>query len=286
MSDKEINKLANLNLAAGVLHGSLGIGLSILAGLKFDNSKNSVDTSTYLINPVRYEPQTDPNGDALPDPPNVITQSGEKFQIGVKKIVSSDTSSIIIMVLLFVFLTAFFHFLIYGLRKTLYTDMINNENNKLRWVEYAITSTLMIILISISLGTKDFQTIILTAVSNIAVMMLGQVIEQMISENRKTEAVLTTVIAWLLFAGYWTIISQTFGNVIGGDAEVPAFVWAIYVLLFIFYTGFGFVQLLQLSGVLKSYFKVEISYISLSFVSKFLLALLIFYGCISRQDIN
>jgi hypothetical protein len=281
----DVNKLANLNLAAGFLHASLGIGLTAWAAAKFDNSINSVDTSTYIVNPTDYVVDVDDDVD-VDDHDDSFEQAGQKINVGVKRVIPTDTSSIIIMVLLFTFITAIFHFVVYGLRKSLYTEMVNKENNWLRWCEYSITATLMIILISISLGTKDFQTILLTAFSNLAVMMLGQVVEKMISEKRFKEAILTTVVAWLLFTSIWAVLTQTFANIISNGADVPDFVWAIFILMFIFFSCFGFVQLLQLCGVFKSYFQVEISYVSLSFISKFLLALLIFWGVLARQDIT
>lgn len=270
-----MHKLANMNLAAGVLHTLMGLGLTAWAATSFDNSINAVDTSLWTIG---MRPVNDASQHA-----DVV--GPQRFNVTVDKTTSSNTVMLIILVILFVFITAIFHYTVYGLRNITYKDMINSSNNWLRWVEYCITSTIMIVLISLSIGLKDFGLFIMMIVSNMVIMMMGHIVERLlVDDKQRSLSILATVAAWLLFAAIWGILTKTFVS-LASRGNMPKFVWAVYILMFIFFSSFGVVQLVQVAGGYnsKNYAVVEISYVSLSFISKVLLALLLFVGIISRQ---
>jgi len=58
----------------------------------------------------------------------------------------------------FLFLSAFFHFLIVKYQKT-YITQIEKGYNTFRWVEYALSSSILITLLAILFGVLDLQTL-------------------------------------------------------------------------------------------------------------------------------
>ena len=78
----------------------------------------------------------------------------------------------------FLFLSGFFHFLIaspWGF--TRYIDELSKGRNRFRWVEYSLSSTLMIVLISLVLGISDIAALIGLGIANVSMILFGWLIE-------------------------------------------------------------------------------------------------------------
>ena len=115
--DAAITKLRKINLAAGLLHLVSLIGILLLSN----------DVSL----PVRATYLTDaPSTDSFSDPVNL-------FNLNISYLVAA-----------FFGLSAAFHFLVSSPKFfPLYADGLRRNQNIFRWVEYSISSSLMIVVI-------------------------------------------------------------------------------------------------------------------------------------------
>jgi hypothetical protein len=256
-----------MNLGAGILHTGVALGLTGWAVSSFDNSKNGIDTSLHTIVP-------DPGDDDLPTDENV------RPTFRIDENIPTSTLSIVIGSIMFVAITAIFHFVIYALRKSYYAKALDNENNSLRWAEYAITSTIMMSIIGFTVGLKTFNAMLLILVSNVVLMSLGDLIEKSKTDARYT-AIALTVIGWVLMLVNFSVLGQAFYYTMNEVPGVPSFVPAVFITMLILFGSFGVIQLLFLGDKID-FVKSEYLYTVLSFVSKTLLVLLVFSGAMAR----
>jgi hypothetical protein len=180
-------------------------------------------------------------------------------------------------VALFSIMSAIAHFYVSGPGINKYIDGLRNKRNYFRWVEYALSSTLMIILISLLNAVWDVVALLAIAGVNISMILFGWLQEKY--EEPGTGSLLpfwfgciAGIVPWI--AMFWLLISP------GSSAEAPGFVYGIVFSLFALFNSFAVVQWLQYKQVGKwaDYLAGEKTYITLSFVAKSLLAWQIFIG--------
>jgi hypothetical protein len=183
------------------------------------------------------------------------------------------------LVSIFLFLSAIAHLLIVLPRvNDFYNRKLSEGINYFRWFEYALSSSLMIVLIAWFFGVYDLSTLVLIFAINATMNLLGLMME---IHNQSTEK--TKWIAFYIgvFAGImpWIIIFlYLFGN--GNFTEIPWFVWGIFGSYAFFFNTFPINMILQYKkkGKWKDYLYGERGYILLSLWSKTLLAWLVFAG--------
>lgn len=185
-----------------------------------------------------------------------------------------------ILVAAFLLLSAFAHFLISIPKKTnqIYNEGLKNNINQFRWYEYALSSSLMIVLIAVLFGVYDIGALITIFLLNASMNLFGLLMEK---QNQGSEK-----ISWLPFIygsvaglGPWiVIILYGFGN--ANPADVPWFVYAIVATYFIFFNLFPINMVLQYKkvGKWKDYLYGERVYIILSLSAKTVLAWLVLFG--------
>lgn len=155
-----------------------------------------------------------------------------------------------------------------------YEDQIQKGINLFRWMEYSITSSLMIIVIAMLCGVYDLSSLILIFALNVSMILFGWVMEVHNQTTKKTD---WTSYIFGCFAGAvpWVVMGLYFFNAIGSNAEaVPSFVYAIFWSLLVFFNVFAINMVLQYKKVSKwkDYIYGEYAYITLSLVAKALLA--------------
>lgn len=155
-----------------------------------------------------------------------------------------------------------------------YNTWLSKGMNLFRWMEYSITSSLMIVVIAMLCGVYDLSSLILIFSLNACMILFGWVME---IHNQTTKKVDWTSFIFGCFAGIvpWVVMGLYFFNAIGSNAEaVPSFVYAIFWSLFIFFNIFAINMVLQYKkvGKWKDYIYGEYAYITLSLVAKALLA--------------
>ncbi len=184
------------------------------------------------------------------------------------------------MIALFFFICAADHFLLAGPLRKWYDTNLGNHINKARWYEYALSASVMIVVVAMLVGIYDVVALMgvfaLTAVMN----LFGLTMEQY---NQRSEKINWTSFIFGSFAGIvpWMGIALYLagaGSTTGG--KVPDFVYWIFVSIGVFFFSFAINMVLQYKGVgkWKDYLYGERAYIILSLVAKSLLAWQVFAG--------
>lgn len=188
-----------------------------------------------------------------------------------------------IMVAVFLLLSALAHALI-SIPKKLndkYNSDLQKGINQFRWFEYALSSSVMIVLISTLFGIYDIASLVLIFIVNATMNLFGLVMEQMNAKRQNNEKVNWGPFIWGSIAGIapWiAIILYMVGN--GNYSQVPWFVWAIIGTYFVAFNTFPINMVLQYKkiGKWKDYLYGERTYIVLSLVAKSILAWLVLFG--------
>ena len=181
-------------------------------------------------------------------------------------------------VAIFLGLSAFFHFLVISPKFfARYSAGLAAHRNYFRWVEYSISSSVMIVLIAQICGISDVAAIVSIFGVNASMILFGWLQEKYEEPGNG---------GWLPFifgciAGivpWFALVFYIFAIGGPGDTKAPAFVYGIVISLFVLFNTFAVVQYLQYKKVGKwsEYLRGEKTYITLSLVAKSALAWQIF----------
>lgn len=183
------------------------------------------------------------------------------------------------LIIVFFLVSAVAHGLVARVFRRRYEADLKKGVNRVRWVEYSLSAGIMMVAIGLLSGAADASTLLLifglTALMNFH--GLGM---ELLNQKRKP-------ISWLPFwlgvtAGLlpWVVCGiYVFGaGVYGGS--VPAFVYWIYLSLFVCFAGFALNMYLQYKkkGKWADYLYGERVYMMLSLIAKTALAWQIFAG--------
>ena len=158
-----------------------------------------------------------------------------------------------------------------------YSAGLAAQRNYFRWVEYAISSSVMIVLIAQVTGVADITALISIFGVNAAMILFGWLQEKY--ENPGSGGWLPFIFGSIAGAVPWlALLFYVFS--IGGPSQsaAPAFVYGIVITIFLFFNSFALVQWLQYKKVGKwsDYLRGERTYITLSLVAKSALAWQVF----------
>ncbi|MDY0074382.1 MAG: heliorhodopsin HeR [Acholeplasmataceae bacterium] len=189
-----------------------------------------------------------------------------------------------ILVGVFLLLSAVAHALISFPKKI--NEMYNRDLlkgiNKLRWFEYALSSSVMIVLIATLFGIYDIGSLILIFIVNAAMNLFGLDMEIINSKRSEGEKVHWGPFIWGSIAGIAPWVAIVFYMLGAGDVNPPWFVWAIVGTYFVAFNTFPINMILQYKkvGKWKDYLYGERTYIILSLVAKSILAWLVLFGAL------
>ena len=250
--DTALARLRPFNLIAGLLHLASFVGILILA-----NDASLPVRATYLNGP--------PGSDAFGDPVTL-------FSINIAHAVAG-----------FLLLSAIFHFLVISpVFFPRYTAGLKRNRNTFRWVEYSLSSSIMIVLILQLNGIADYAALAGLFAVNASMILFGWLQERYATPGDGD--LLPFIFGSMVGIVPWLIIAI---NLIGpgntSDVTVPGFVWGIIVSLFVFFNAFAVVQWLQYraKGKWADYLRGERTYIVLSLVAKTALAWQVFSGALA-----
>jgi hypothetical protein len=186
-------------------------------------------------------------------------------------------------VAVFLLLSAVAHFYLSTVGYKRYVANLEKGMNPVRFYEYALSSSLMIVLIGMLVGIWDLGTMIALFGVNAAMNLFGILMELHNQTTTKTD---WTAFIYGCVAGVipWIVILMAFlGAVNSGDAKPPAFVYAIIPTIFVFFNVFAINMWLQYKkvGPWKDYLFGERFYIVLSLAAKTALAWMIFSGTLA-----
>ncbi len=187
-------------------------------------------------------------------------------------------------VAVFLLLSAVAHFSLATFGNKWYVAELKKGMNSARFYEYALSSSLMIVLISMLVGMWDLGALILIFGLNAMMNLFGIMMEKHNQNTTKTD---WTSFIYGSIAGIipWIVIMLYFLGAInsGGEAKPPAFVYAIIPTIFVFFNIFAVNMFLQYKkiGPWKDYLFGERFYIILSLAAKTVLAWMIFAGTLA-----
>lgn len=160
-----------------------------------------------------------------------------------------------------------------------YDRDLARHRNRARWVEYAVTSSMMIVLIAQVTGITDVAALAAIFAVNAAMIFFGWLQEDFEEPGSGgwlpfIFGCIVGIVPWLIIAFFVAAPGSTSG------AEPPTFVYGIIVSLFLFFNVFALNQFLQYKriGRWSDYLVGERAYITLSLVAKSLLAWQVFAG--------
>lgn len=184
------------------------------------------------------------------------------------------------MVALFLLISAIFHFLISSVLYDWYVENLKHKINHLRWLEYSLSSSIMIVVIAMLVGFSDIGVLLILFVVNSSMIFFGWLMELY---NQKTEKTRWSPFIFGCIAGAapWIAIAvRLLTAVWKSPVPVPSFVIWIFISIGIFFNIFALNQLLQYKkiGPWSDYFFGEKMYIVLSLVAKSALAWQVFAG--------
>jgi uncharacterized protein (DUF1810 family) len=250
-TESRFHNLRRFNLFMGLFHLAQGVVMLALSDLSF---KLPVTTAF-----LRYDETTS----------KLVSNLKTAFDLPLAPMVAA-----------FLFMSALAHFLIST--PGIYNWYIRNLKkgvNYARWMEYAFSSSVMIVAIAMLFGMYDIAALLLIFALNAMMILFGWMMEL---HNQTTEKTDWTAFIFGSIAGIvpWIAIGiYLVGSVTSGE-KVPTFVYVIYSSLFLFFNVFAVNMVLQYKriGRWQEYVYGEKVYIVLSLVAKSLLAWQVFFG--------
>ena len=183
------------------------------------------------------------------------------------------------LVAVFFFLSAFAHLFIATVYNKRYNRDLHLGINKVRWVEYSLSASIMMVAIGMLVGIYDASSLLMIFALISIMNLLGLVMEVHNQTTQKTNWLSYLIgcwaglVPWLVVAGYLALAAHE-------GSRAPTFVYWIFVSIFIFFSCFALNMVLQYKkiGPWKNYLYGERAYIVLSLVAKTLLAWQVFAG--------
>ena len=253
MNDRGWSRLRLFNILMALLHTGQGVAILLLSKkatvpvrtsfLRFDEERQALETATRDIADLQLAP----------------------------------------LVALFLFISAFAHALVAlpGVNRW-YVSNLRRSINYVRWWEYALSASLMIAVIAMLPGMYDLGSLILIFSLNATMLLFGLLME---IHNEPGETVNWTPFVFGCVAGAipWAVIALYLWSPGTGPGNPPAFVYAIFFSLFVWYGLFALNMWLQYRriGPWREYLFGEYGYIVLSLTAKSLLAWQVFAGALT-----
>jgi hypothetical protein len=162
-----------------------------------------------------------------------------------------------------------------------YERRLARHQNPARWIEYAFSSSVMIVVIATLTGVRELGTLIAIAGANAAMILFGWSMEAA-NEGRDPPQWLHYIFGCIAGAVPWLVIGAALvtGLTAPDAAPIPGFVIAIYVSLFVSFNVFALNMVFQFTriGQWRDYMYGERVYMFLSLFAKTLLAWQVWSG--------
>lgn len=185
----------------------------------------------------------------------------------------------------FLFMSSLAHFLIAFPFNKWYNKNLAKHINIARWIEYAFSSSVMIVVISLLVGISDIATLVAFFFLNASMILFGwmmelhnQTLRQSSGQAAKTNWT-SFIFGCIAGIGPWIGIAIYLASP-GNADNPPTFVYWIFFSIFLFFNCFAINQVLQYKkfGKWNDYLYGEKMYIILSLVAKSLLAWQVWAG--------
>jgi len=181
----------------------------------------------------------------------------------------------------FFFMSAIAHLLLAWPLRRWYDDRLAAHIQPMRWIEYALSSSVMIVVIAALAGIQEIGTLIAIFGVNAAMNLFGWSMESANQGREKTQwnhyifGVIAGIVPWIVIG-----IALWSASTAPGAASIPGFVFVIFGSLFVAFNIFAITMILQYRkvGRWQDYLVGEKTYMFLSLFAKTLLAWQVFAG--------
>eukprot|EP00164_Ancoracysta_twista_P002885 GFYU01003839.1.p1 GENE.GFYU01003839.1~~GFYU01003839.1.p1 ORF type:complete len:266 (-),score=50.37 GFYU01003839.1:178-975(-) len=195
----------------------------------------------------------------------VLTVSGEQM---VPKLQTYTTVNLVTAVWVFLAVCAMFH----GLTVLAYSTFLrafHNNCNPFRWVEYSISASIMLCVLSVLVGIYDIYTLILVFSSSASCMFFGLAYELTADASMH-------FIGWLPFTIVWGVIFHSYNT----NPDLSMTIALLTPLMFALFTCFGLIQLFSVMGIFSrdDYAVIEYSFSFMSIATKTIMAVMVVFG--------
>lgn len=189
------------------------------------------------------------------------------------------------MVAAFLLISAVAHFIMASpMAFNWYVRNLKKGINYLRWYEYALSASLMVVLIGMLSGVYDAPTLVLLFALTAVMNLCGLLMERHNQATEKTDwtayivGCIAGIVPWVIIGWYFIAAALAPGR------PVPTFVYGIYASLLVLFFSFALNMVLQYKkvGRWKDYLFGERVYMILSLVAKSALAWQVFGGVLAR----
>ena len=197
------------------------------------------------------------------------------------------------LVALFFVLSAVFHLLNATLLRALYLRNLERCYSPTRWIEYALSAPIMIVLISYTLGVRNREVLLAQFVLVLITMPFGYWVE-VVARPRSAEewngSLAYRLYPWAIGhvpqIAAWVLILLTFYDGQDQTDRAPWFVHAILWFELVLFFSFGAASVLSQWSAPRYFYRGELLFQILSLVSKGLLGILLLVNVLmlSRFD--
>lgn len=190
------------------------------------------------------------------------------------------------LVAVFLLISAMAHFIMASpLAFPWYVRNLKRKINYLRWYEYSLSASLMVVIIALLSGVYDVPSLILLFTLTAVMNFFGLMMEL---HNQTTERTnwmayvfgcVAGIVPWVIIAWYF------FAAFASAEGTIPTFVYYILASLFVLFFSFAVNMALQYKkvGPWRDYLFGEKVYMILSLVAKSALAWQVFGGTLARS---
>lgn len=164
-----------------------------------------------------------------------------------------------------------------------YMQLVDQRNNYFRWIEYSVSSSLMILVIATLSGILDFSTLVCLFALMALTIVFGYIIDQ--NANDRAQAKSLFALSMLPYGILWALIYTHFGvNMTNGSG--PWFVWLIEIGLFLLFGVFAYIHKKQIDrqGKWASYAYSETMFNIASLLAKTFLNWILVGGVLSMAN--
>lgn len=258
--------LKNLNNYASILHAISAVVVVLIFYLK--GQPANFDTNFYTPKVVE------------------LSSDSRSVKLEVKKVADNPTRVLETVIAAIFLITSLFHifYATNGFGSGSYERDLSNSYNRWRWLEYGITSTLMIYIFLILSGVKDVDAAATLCLINAVLMSIGYYLEQM---PRKENKIVALVVGFAVVIGIFSIIFRNFFSRVDevknvpDPVDLPSWLYGVLIPMFFWWISFGIVAVLNVRAMDKpgyDFKRYERYYIYLSFLSKAFMGYYLAYG--------
>ena len=258
LAEDRAHSLFRWNAVLAALHAIQGL---LILGLSF--ARDPIVTSPVVTSYLTFDSAAD----------TLVPAQSELFELPIGPAVAT-----------FFFMSAIAHALLAWPLRGWYERRLASGIQPMRWIEYALSSSVMIVIIATLAGIQEIGTLVAIFGVNAAMNLFGWSMESANQGREKTQwnhyvfGVIAGVVPWIVIG----IALLSAANE-PGAAAIPGFVIAIFVSLFIAFNVFAITMILQYGkiGRWKDYLVGEKTYMFMSLFAKTILAWQVFAGTLA-----